>query len=63
MISDERKNIRELGLRRTLKVWLEKPSTLREFSIPKLNVDANEYFDLVNWQDIKVTEPPLTADV
>lgn len=63
MISDERQYIRELGLRRILKARLEKRSTLREFSVPKLNFDANEYFELVNWQEAEITEPPLTADV
>ena len=63
MISDERQNIRELGLRRILKARLEKSSTLREFKISKLNFDAGEYFDLIGWQDTTVTEPPLTVTV
>ena len=63
MISDERQNIRELGLRRILKARLEKSPTLREFRIPKLNFDAGEYFDLIDWQDTAVTEPPLTVNV
>ena len=49
MTSDERQNIRELGLRRILKARLEKSSTLRQFKIPKLNFDAGEYFDLIDW--------------
>lgn len=63
MIADERQYIRELGLRRILKARAEKQTVLREFVVPKLNLDANEYFELINWQDTKITEPPLTADV
>ena len=51
MISDERQNIRELGLRRILKARLEKSSTLRQFKIPKLNFDAGKYFDLIDWRN------------
>ena len=63
IISDERQNIREWSLRRILKARLEKLSTFRhQFKIPKLNFDA-EYFDLIEWQDAAVTEPPLTVNV
>ena len=34
-----------------------------EFVVPKLNLDSNEYFELINWQDTEITEPPLTVDV
>ena len=57
MISDERQNIRELGLRQILKARLEKSCTLRQFKIPKLNFDAGEYFDLIDWQDTTITDP------
>jgi hypothetical protein len=50
-------------LRRILKARAEKQTVLREFVVPKLNLDANEYFELINWQDTEITEPPLTADV
>ena len=63
MISDERQYIRELGLRRILKARLEKSHTLRTFNVPKLNLDAHDYIELINWKDNEITEPPLTADV
>lgn len=65
MISDSRKNIRELGLRRILKA--RKSSSpgvpLRRFTIPKLNFSAADYVDLVDWQTVKVTEPPVIAEL
>ena len=62
MLTDERKHIRELGLRRILKartiVKLPKRTTkkrkstkttaIREFAIPKLNFEATDYVDLIN---------------
>ena len=52
----------ESAFRRILKARAEKQTVLREFVVPKLNLDANEYFELINWQDTEITEPPLTAD-
>ena len=52
-----------MGLCRILKARLKKSSTLRQFKILKLNFDAGEYFDLIDWQDTAVTEPPLTVNV
>jgi hypothetical protein len=77
MLTDERKHIRELGLRRILKartiVKLPKRTTkkrkstkttaIREFAIPKLNFEATDYVDLINWQECNITEPPLTKHI
>lgn len=46
-----------------ISVRAKKKTVLREFVVLKLNLDANEYFELINWQDTEITEPPLTADV
>ena len=63
MISDERLDVREFGLRRILKARSEKQAVLCQFSVPKLKFDAREYFELVDWQESVITEPPLTMDV
>jgi hypothetical protein len=77
MLTDERKHIRELGLRRILKARARKkfPSrsnkkrkstetkVIREFVIPKLNFQATDYVDLINWQESHITEPPLTMNI
>lgn len=62
MITDERKTIRELGMRRILRARSES-SGLRKFSIPTLNFNAQNYIDLIDWQMTDVTEPPLLADL
>lgn len=77
MLTDERKHIRELGFRRILKarateklpkkITKKRKSTetkaIREFAIPKLNFEATDYVDLINWQESHVTEPPLTKNI
>src|ERR1043165_2702812 len=63
VISDERQHIRELGMRRILETRMTKHNSIREFVIPELNFDANEYYDMIHWSKAQVTEPPLTANV
>jgi hypothetical protein len=58
MISDEKMNIRELGLRRLLKAK-KKPRKLRSFDIPKINFAATDYVDLIDWQNTVITPTPL----
>lgn len=68
MITDDRAQIRELGLRRILKARSSSMSAasskkVREFKISPLNFEANEYFELINWQECELTEPPITARI
>lgn len=62
MITDERKYIRELGMRRILRAQSERYG-LRKFIIPAFNLEARDYIDLVDWQSIEITEPPLLAEI
>jgi len=62
MITEERKQIRELGMRRILKARSESYG-LRRFSIPELRFDANNYIDMIHWQTNEIIEPPLVADI
>jgi hypothetical protein len=60
MISDEKMNIRELGLRRLLKAR-KKPRKLRSFDRPKINFAATDYVDLIDWQNTVITPTPLLS--
>lgn len=61
MLADSRVNIRELGLRRILKSRDHILETeIRKFKISQINFEANEYYELINWQSVVVTEPPIT---
>ena len=66
MISDQREYVREIGLRRILKartLRAGEQTSLRQFNVPKLNLNASEYFELIDWHDVVIIEPPLTMDV
>lgn len=60
MLSDERQQVRELGLRRLLKARLENMNGVRKFVIPKLNFHDEDFIDMIKWTDITITEHPLT---
>lgn len=60
MLGDERLHIRELGLRRILKCRTTHPQAVRTFQVPKINFEATDYTELIHWQAVAVTEPPIT---
>lgn len=64
MLADDRKHIRELALRRILQSRVPRyDNQIRDFKVPKLNFDATDYTELIDWQSDKVTEPPLTKSI
>jgi hypothetical protein len=62
MITDARKYIRELGMRRILKARSTSYG-IRRFTIPVLNFNAKDYVDLIDWQATEISEPPLMSDI
>ncbi|GBM28697.1 hypothetical protein AVEN_116709-1 [Araneus ventricosus] len=63
MLHDSRKHIRELAVRCILGARDKKTKHsggLRFFKLPKLNFEAADYIDLIDWSNCVVTEPPLT---
>jgi hypothetical protein len=63
MLTDERKHVRELGLRSILRARSQRVAGIRQFTVPELNYDSSDYIDLIDWQNTNITEPPLTADL
>ena len=63
MINDERPHIRELAWRRVLKARSQSSEVVRQFKLPEINFDAEDYVAMINWQSVTVTEPPLTRDI
>jgi hypothetical protein len=64
MITDEPPHLRELGLRRIMKARSHvSANKIRRFRVPPLNLDATECQDMVDWQTLTVTEPPVTMDM
>jgi hypothetical protein len=63
MMTDHRPHIRELGLRRVMKAraaGADPSGQIRRFKVPaKLNFDAVEYFDMIDWAVCPISEPPV----
>ena len=61
MITDHRPRTRELGLRKVIKARAGKPSgKIRKLRVhANLSFDAVERFELINWTDLPITEPPV----
>ena len=66
MISDHRPHIRQLAWRRiqeASKITTKSPDNVCKFCLPELNLECDNYIDLINWQKVVITEPPLTMDL
>lgn len=65
MIVDERKHIRELGFRRIKKARMlaSKTDSIRSFQPPKINFQANDYTDIIDWNTTVLMPPPLLRRV
>ena len=48
---------------RTARQDYEKIAHPRQFRPPKLNFSAPFYFEMIQWDQVVVTEPPLTMDI
>jgi len=62
MISDERRHIRELAVRRILRARSESYG-IRQFVTLPINFEAQHYIDIIDWQAAQVTELPILANI
>lgn len=62
MMTDSQPCIRELALSRILTARSATSNKLRLFQLPKVNLNASTYYDLLNWQE-NITEPPIIKSV
>lgn len=63
MIFDNRRPIRELGLRRIIEARRVKSNSVRVFKLPKLNFQAADYIDIIIWAESQITPPPILDNV
>lgn len=63
MLFDERKHVRELAVRRIMKARGNTQTGVRRFEVPNINFECSNYIDMIKWQFLEVTEPPLTKHV
>jgi len=61
MLTDNRKHIQELAERRILGARSEQ-YRLWIFCIPRVNLPATDYIDLIDWQKSQISEPPILAN-
>ncbi|GBM51847.1 hypothetical protein AVEN_8709-1 [Araneus ventricosus] len=61
MIVDKRDHIRELGFRRIIKArnLASKRKTVRSFQPPKINFPTTYYIEMIHWNTITLSPPPL----
>ncbi len=62
MLTDERTEIRELALRKIIEAReaeAANPGFIRSFSLPKINFQATDYKDMIDWSSTEVTSPPV----
>ena len=65
MVNDESMIVRELGLRRVLhsrKLCKGPLTKIRAFKVPKINFDADIYYEMIDWQNVEMAPPPLLHD-
>ncbi|KAF2882620.1 hypothetical protein ILUMI_23546 [Ignelater luminosus] len=64
MLADNQEHVRGLGLGQVFKC---RPTKSRpkacEFKIRKLNLETDDYINLINWHSLTVIEPPLIASI
>ncbi|GBN60878.1 hypothetical protein AVEN_120277-1 [Araneus ventricosus] len=64
ILVDEREHIRELGYSRILKArQIVRKKTVRNFVPPKVNFQASDYIEIINWNSCVVYHPPLLWDL
>ena len=65
MVSSTNLNHNELAWRRIL--WSREQSVsdgrIRQLRVPKLNINANSYIDLIDWTDATISEQSFTYSV
>lgn len=65
MVTDERPHIRRLGIERILQARRIHPESegIRFFHVPKLNFNAKDYTELIQWEEEAITPPPIFANI
>lgn len=66
MIADSRKEVRQLACKYICQARILEASTslpLRKFHTPKINFKAKDYCELIDWDIIKLSVPPLLRDL
>ncbi|KAK3931073.1 Differentially expressed in FDCP 6 [Frankliniella fusca] len=66
MVKDDRAEVRRLGVQRVLQARSQPAAAVgevRRFTVPQLNFSATDYVEIVDWNSVPVTPPPLLAHI
>jgi len=63
MLLDMRPSSRTLAVKRIQEARGKDTGRLRSFVPPRIQFDAQDYVDMINWEKTVVTPPPLLADI
>ncbi|GBP41928.1 hypothetical protein EVAR_31691_1 [Eumeta japonica] len=61
VLGDDMESTREQAYQQILTARSETAPGIRIFKVPALNFDAEDYTQIITWQDLKINEPPLTS--
>lgn len=61
MLCDSRENVRKLAVERIVAARAKKPKKSRVFRVPPINLSANDYTQMIDWEKVLITEPPITT--
>ena len=64
IINDESRINRQIGQRRVKKAREQnKGNTFRSLKVPDHKFEATSYTEMINWQTVNITKPPLTHGI
>lgn len=63
MLVDSRSEVRHKAFLKICHIRQAPSVGIRKFVVPKINFQAKEYYNMVNWDKQKWTEPPLTSNL
>ena len=59
MLFDDEEHVRELGWRRVLKTRISATTKRRTFIVPKLLLNSQKYYEMIDWHCTAISEPPV----
>ena len=59
VLGDEMETICELACKQILRARSETAPGIRIFKVPAVNFDDEDYTQIITWQDLNITKPPL----
>lgn len=63
MLADTDETVRRQAVSRIVRCREEATDELRPYQLPAINFDAENYTQLIDWSQERITEPPLTASL